>query len=151
MIKSISPIFERCPVRSLINSFPETQSLGPTQPLFRRSIRAKSTPIKELPRHSKASRASNSSTKIYIYIYTSAPLERNLGHASLLVNAFSRASYIFSPPRFENQFPNLGINSSPVNVYIYMERVSEGKPKNPPGDQASPSKHQKTPPTLSVP
>lgn len=45
-----------------------------------------------------------------------------LGHAtSLLVNAFSRASF-FSP--FENQFPNLGINSS-SNVNITLE--SEGK------------------------
>lgn len=50
------------------------------------------------------------------------PLPRNLGHAtSLLVNAFSRASF-FSP--FENQFPNLGINSS-SNVNITLE--SEGK------------------------
>lgn len=47
--------------RSLVHSF-LVQSLGPTRLLFRRSIRAKSTPIKELPRHSKASRASNSST-----------------------------------------------------------------------------------------
>lgn len=152
MIKSISPIFERCPVRSLINSFPETQSLGPSQPLFRRSIRAKSTPIIELPRHSKASRASNSSTKIYIYIYIH-PLRWSgisaTPASSLML--FREPPIFFPPPRFENQFPNLGINSSPVNVYIYMERVSEGKPKNPPGDQASPSKHQKTPPTLSVP
>lgn len=41
--------------------FPRSIS-RPTRLLFRRSIRAKSTPIKELPRHSKASRASNSST-----------------------------------------------------------------------------------------
>lgn len=150
MIKSISPIFERCPVRSLINSFPETQSLSPhstlVPPLYPRQIHSDQRTPQTLEGISSIQFVHQD-----IYIYTSAPLERNLGHASLLVNAFSRASYIFSPPRFENQFPNLGINSSPVNVYIYMERVSEGKPKNPPGDQASPSKHQKTPPTLSVP
>lgn len=121
MIKSISPIFERCPVRSLINSFPETQSLGPTQPLFRRSIRAKSTPIKELLRHSKASRASNSSTKIYIYIHPLRWSGISATPASSLM-LFREPPIFFPPPRFENQFPNLGINSSPVNVYIYIWR-----------------------------
>lgn len=153
MIKSISPIFERCPVRSLINSFPETQSLGPTQPLFRRSIRAKSTPIKELPRHSKASRASNSSTKIYIYIYIH-PLRWSgisaTPASSLML--FREPPIFFLPPVLKINFQIWGLTRPPLTcIYIYMERVSEGKPKNPPGDQASPSKHQKTPPTLSVP
>lgn len=59
-----------------------------------------------------------SSIQFVHWIYTPS---LGISATSLLVNAFSRASF-FSP--FENQFPNLGINSS-SNVNITLE--SEGK------------------------
>lgn len=151
MIKSISPIFERCPVRSLINSFPETQSLSPhstlVPPLYPRQIHSDQRTPQTLEGISSIQFVHQD---IYIYIHPLRWSGISATPASSLM-LFREPPIFFPPPRFENQFPNLGINSSPVNVYIYMERVSEGKPKNPPGDQASPSKHQKTPPTLSVP